>query len=161
MHQFGWNFVHKKCRTHRQTDRHTDTQTNCSKNIIPPRFRGGVIRSRASRHVSIKSFLLFWDYRISIKSASYGELTIWITACLCLICFSWPSYKTSWQHLLTFYWKLESTNQRRSVPRCKNTKCKHLWFENLQLEICSNVSTLKCKGSQLFYIVSRLWRFIE
>ena len=29
-------FVHKKCRTHRQTHTHTDTQTNCSENITPP-----------------------------------------------------------------------------------------------------------------------------
>ena len=27
----------------RQTDTHRDTQTNCSENITPPRFRGGVI----------------------------------------------------------------------------------------------------------------------
>ena len=43
---FGWNFVHKKCWTHRHTDTHThthtDTQTNWSENITPPRFRGGV-----------------------------------------------------------------------------------------------------------------------
>ena len=46
VHPFVWNFVHKKCRTHRQTDRQTytqtDTQTNCSENITPPRFHGGV-----------------------------------------------------------------------------------------------------------------------
>ena len=43
VHPFGWNFVHKKCRTHRQTDRQTYTQTNWSENITLPRFRGGVI----------------------------------------------------------------------------------------------------------------------
>ena len=44
VHPFGWNFFHKNFRTHRQTDTHTDTQTNCSENIIPPRFRGGVTK---------------------------------------------------------------------------------------------------------------------
>ena len=44
VHLFGWNFVHKKSgHTDTQTDRHTHTQTNCSENITPPRFRGGVI----------------------------------------------------------------------------------------------------------------------
>ena len=40
VHPFGWNFVHKNF----WTDTHTltDTQTNCSENITPPRFRGGV-----------------------------------------------------------------------------------------------------------------------
>ena len=46
VHPFGWNFVHKKCWTHRHTDTHTDTHThrhtNCSENISPPRFRVGV-----------------------------------------------------------------------------------------------------------------------
>ena len=38
VHSFGWNFVHKKRAGHT----HTDTQTICSENITPPRFRGGV-----------------------------------------------------------------------------------------------------------------------
>ena len=38
VHPFGWNFVHKQSQTHRRTH----TQTHCSKNITPPRFRGGV-----------------------------------------------------------------------------------------------------------------------
>ena len=48
MYPFGWNFVHKKRagHTHRQTDRQTDTQTNCSENITPPRFRGGIKKSK-------------------------------------------------------------------------------------------------------------------
>ena len=29
-----------------QTDSQTNTQTNCSENITPPRFRGGVKKSR-------------------------------------------------------------------------------------------------------------------
>ena len=28
VYPFGWNFVHKKCRTHRQSDRQTDTHTH-------------------------------------------------------------------------------------------------------------------------------------
>ena len=42
LYPFGWNFVHKQSRTDRQTYRHTqtDTQTNCSENITPPRLRG-------------------------------------------------------------------------------------------------------------------------
>ena len=36
VHSFGWTFVHKK------RAGHTHTQTNCSENIIPPRFHGGV-----------------------------------------------------------------------------------------------------------------------
>ena len=39
VHPFGWNFVHKK----NWTDTQTHTQTNCSENITPPRFRGVVI----------------------------------------------------------------------------------------------------------------------
>ena len=42
MHLFGWNFVHKNSAG--QTDRQTHTQTNCSENITPPQFRGGVKR---------------------------------------------------------------------------------------------------------------------
>ena len=34
VHPFGWKFVHKQSWTH--------TQTNCSENITPPRFHGGV-----------------------------------------------------------------------------------------------------------------------
>ena len=42
VHPFGWNFVHKNPgHSHTQTD----TQTNCSENITPPRFRGGVKKS--------------------------------------------------------------------------------------------------------------------
>ena len=41
VHSFGWNLVHKNSWTH--THRHTHTQTNCSENITPPRFSGGVI----------------------------------------------------------------------------------------------------------------------
>ena len=47
VHKFGWNFVHKKRAGH--THRQTDTQTNCSENITPPRFRGGVIILRPRR----------------------------------------------------------------------------------------------------------------
>ena len=47
VHQFGWNFVHKKSghtdrHTHRHTDIQTHTQTNWSENITYPRFRGVV-----------------------------------------------------------------------------------------------------------------------
>ena len=41
VHPFGWNFIHKKCRTHRHTQ-----PTNCSENITPPRFRGGVKKTK-------------------------------------------------------------------------------------------------------------------
>ena len=40
VHPFGWNFVHKNIRTDTHTQ--TDTQTNCSENVTPPRFHGGV-----------------------------------------------------------------------------------------------------------------------
>ena len=43
VHPFGWDFVHKQSRTDTQTHRQTDTQTNCSENITPSRFLGGVI----------------------------------------------------------------------------------------------------------------------
>ena len=39
MHPFGWNLFTSRVG---QTDKQTDTQTKCSENIIPPRFRGGV-----------------------------------------------------------------------------------------------------------------------
>ena len=62
VHLFGWNFVHKKCRTHR----HTDTQTNWSENITPPRFRGGIKKAgikleRQNTTTAHSSFnLLIW-----------------------------------------------------------------------------------------------------
>ena len=43
VHLFGWNFVHKQSRTNTHTQ--TLTQTNCSENITPPRFRGDVKRN--------------------------------------------------------------------------------------------------------------------
>ena len=46
VHPFGWNFVHKKCRTDRQTHTHTHTETNWSENITPPWFRGGVKKQK-------------------------------------------------------------------------------------------------------------------
>ena len=39
VHLFGWNFVHKQSQTHT----HIHTQINCSENINPPWFFGGVI----------------------------------------------------------------------------------------------------------------------
>ena len=48
VHSFGWNFVHKNSghtHTHTLTHTHTHTQTNCSENITPPWFRGGVINA--------------------------------------------------------------------------------------------------------------------
>ena len=62
VHPFGWNFVHKENRTQRLTDthknRHTHKETNCSQNITPPRFRGGVknqlsIRTQHSHTASV------------------------------------------------------------------------------------------------------------
>ena len=38
VHPFGWNFFHKKCWTH--------TQTNWSENITPLRFCGGVKKNK-------------------------------------------------------------------------------------------------------------------
>ena len=51
VHPFRWYFVHKKCRTHRQT--HTYTQTNWSENITPPRFRGGVKKKKKKKKKTI------------------------------------------------------------------------------------------------------------
>ena len=42
----GWNFVHKKSG---HTDTQTDTQTNCSENITPPRFRGEVTKNKKQK----------------------------------------------------------------------------------------------------------------
>ena len=44
-------FCSQEIRTHRQTD----TQTNCSENITPPRFRGGVKKKKL--HLSYKKIL--------------------------------------------------------------------------------------------------------
>ena len=49
VHPFSWNFVHKKCWTHR----HTATQTNWSENVTPPLFRGGVIMILITYIISI------------------------------------------------------------------------------------------------------------
>ena len=51
VHSFGWKFVHKKRagHTHTNTHRQTDTQTNWSENITPPRFRGGVTTKSIKR----------------------------------------------------------------------------------------------------------------
>ena len=58
VHPFGWNFVHKKIRTHRQKDRKTHTQTTCSKNITPPRVCGGVTKMQ-DIYMSIHLFIIW------------------------------------------------------------------------------------------------------
>ena len=70
---FRWNFVHKQSRTHT----HTDTQTNCSENITPPRLRGGLKTSVCESSVGINhikkkpiTYLFFNDDMYSIKLIS-------------------------------------------------------------------------------------------
>ena len=43
-----------------QTDRQTHTQTNCSENITPPRFRGGVI-------IKINEILIYYVMVLRVK----------------------------------------------------------------------------------------------
>ena len=82
VHPFGWNFVHKKFRTHRHTHththRHTDTQTNCNENITPPRFRGGVknlgLCMTSSRWRSTWRTTIYWT-RTSATSTAVCRAT--------------------------------------------------------------------------------------
>ena len=81
VHPFGWNFVHKKCRTHRQTDRqtdtHTDTQTNCNENITPPRFRGGVIiHCLCGEEISVFKSTLSHSFKVSLTKLLYDRYLV-------------------------------------------------------------------------------------
>ena len=72
VHTFGWNFVHKKNQTHRQTD----TQTNCSENITPPRFCGGVIKIGRNWFLCQfkASWLYFWIQKRKIQNVDMSFL---------------------------------------------------------------------------------------
>ena len=58
VHLFGWNFVHKKT-----SDTQTDTQTNWSENITPPRYRGGV-KSIAVFGIKSQSNLIYQTHAL-------------------------------------------------------------------------------------------------
>ena len=73
-------FCLQEFRTHRQTDRHTDTPTNCNENITPPRFRGGVKKERNELSEYIHA-------QRKISLTVYLELVLW-----CAASFRWISF---------------------------------------------------------------------
>ena len=64
----GILFTRNSGHTDRQTDRHTRTQTNCSENITPPRFRGGVKIVLTARE-------FFFCYTFATKGSYSSSLT--------------------------------------------------------------------------------------
>ena len=111
VHPFGWNFVHKKCRTHGQRHRHTHTQTNCSENITPPWFHGGV-KSKAVVLWASTIMRLTWGLscfgslpkdRVGTRSRKYGysstwTFQFWIRTCnppVTILKLNWLSYRRS------------------------------------------------------------------
>ena len=70
VHPFGWNFVNKKTSdTHTHTNTHT--QTNCSENITPPPFLGGVKKNKKGtlRRIKMKTMT---QVKLCLKDADYS-----------------------------------------------------------------------------------------
>ena len=82
VHPFSCNFVHKKHWTHIHTDTHT--QTNCSENITPPRFRGGVNICKYSNMHICESSAYLWCRLL------YCTLVPGIMSVSVIVCKIWP-----------------------------------------------------------------------
>ena len=114
VHPFGWNFVHKKRTGH--THRQTDTQTNCSENITPSRFRGGVMNVYLflDKNIKVWFFFLFFFFcrKRSITDVSStghqlydhgGRLVIgWPWSCDTVTARS--RCLDTWRHPTTLWW---------------------------------------------------------